>query len=68
MEVIEKCSCTSACYRASLMEQVYDYSLTESTDEDPDPDNSGPKTKVGCRNGCKTTSLNIFIPFLFAGN
>lgn len=44
IEVIEKCSCTSACYRATSMEHVYDYTLQ---DGDGDLDEvTGAKIKV----------------------
>ena len=40
VEVIEKCSCTPSCYRAQVMEHIYDYTLP--IDETAD----GPTVKV----------------------
>ena len=33
VDIIEKCSCTAPCYRASLLEYIYDYSYTNEKDD-----------------------------------
>ena len=38
VEVIDQCSCSSSCYRATSLEHIYDYALKINEEEDDDDD------------------------------